>query len=95
MVGSGMLYKINNRLQEVMNDITPFGGKNIIVLGDFFQIVPVGDSCLYQDIIKYFIAPQKNTSNKMQTNNSISLIDICTKGAELFTKFKIRIVTCF
>ena len=89
MVGSGMLYKINNRLQEVMHNITPFGGKNIIVLGDFFQIVPVGDSCLYQDIIKYFIAPQNNTSNKMQTNNSISLIDICTKGAELFTEFKI------
>lgn len=89
MVGSGMLYKINKRLQEIMNNNIPFGGKNMIVLGDFFQIIPVGDSCLYQDIIKFLIAPQKNITKKQQTNNAISLNDICTKGAHLFTKFKI------
>jgi PIF1-like helicase len=47
MVGSAMFYKISNRLQDVMNNTEPFGGKNIVVLGDLFQIIPVGDSSLF------------------------------------------------
>ena len=55
MVGSSMFFIINTRMQQVMGNDTPFGGKKIIVLGDFFQIIPVGDSCLYKDIITYFV----------------------------------------
>ena len=51
MVGSLLLYKIHNRLQEITGSSLPFGGINILVVGDFFQIIPVGDSCLYKDII--------------------------------------------
>lgn len=87
MVGSGMLYKIHKRLQEVMKNNKPFGGKNIIAVGDFFQMVPVGDSCLYQDIIKYLIAPSNKKKNKEISNNKITLNEICKRGADLFTRF--------
>jgi PIF1-like helicase len=50
MVGSGMFYKISKRLQEVMNNNLRFGGKNILVLGDFSN-----------RIIKNFIAPTKKS----------------------------------
>ena len=44
MVGSSLFYIINARMQQVMGNNMPFGGINIVVLGDFFQIIPVGDS---------------------------------------------------
>ena len=60
MVGSLLLYKIHNRLQEITGSCLPFGGINILVVGDFFQIIPVGDSCLYKDIIKYIVLQNKD-----------------------------------
>lgn len=50
-----MFFLINTRMQQVMGNSTPFGGKNIIVLGDFLKIIPVTDSYLYKDIITYFV----------------------------------------
>jgi hypothetical protein len=51
MVGSLLLYKIHNRLQEITGSCLG----EFLVVGDFFQIIPVGDSCLYKDIIKYIV----------------------------------------
>ena len=63
MVGSLMMYKIHNRLQEIKGNSLPFGGINMLVVGDFFQIIPVGDSCLYKDIIKYIVLQNDNEIN--------------------------------
>jgi len=38
---------VSLRLQQVYFNSTPFGGKNIILLGDFSQLQPVIDTPLY------------------------------------------------
>ena len=78
MVGSSMLCKIHHRLQELTGNDLPFGGKNILALGDFFQIIPVGDSCLYKDIIKYIVLEKEEKDKKLNIT-----------GAALFSKFKL------
>jgi PIF1-like helicase/Phosphoglucose isomerase len=89
MVGSLLLYKIHNRLQEITGSCLPFGGINILVVGDFFQIIPVGDSCLYKDIIKYIVL--QNDDKIMKNNNKTHKIEneFSTIGALLFSKFKL------
>jgi hypothetical protein len=38
--------------------------------------------------MKYFIAPPKKSKKKEEISNGITLNNICTKGAQLFTKFR-------
>lgn len=45
-VGSLMLYIINSRLQEVMGNNDPFGGINILLLGDFRSVIVKGYALL-------------------------------------------------
>ena len=84
-----MLYKIHKRLQEITGNNLPFGGKNILVLGDFFQIVPVGDSCLYKDIIKYVVLNNDNGKKSIKCQNKNNVNELAIIGAKLFTKFKL------
>ena len=79
-------------MQQVMGNSTPFGGKNIIVLGGFFQIIPVGDSYLYIDIITYFIKSledRKIQKTIYRNKNKQKVNEISYRGAELFTKFQL------
>lgn len=41
MVSAAMLTYISRRLSEIKNNECPFGGLNVIVVGDFFQLRPV------------------------------------------------------
>lgn len=43
MLGSKVFHAIHDRLCQVFQSTEPFGGKSVIVLGDFKQIRPVGD----------------------------------------------------
>lgn len=43
MMGSNALFSVNRRMCQIFNSTKPFGGKPVIVVGDFNQLRPVGD----------------------------------------------------
>ena len=47
MVGSDMLSYLYLRLQEVKGNRQPFGGIHVLLVGDLFQLRPVGDSWIF------------------------------------------------
>ena len=51
MVGNSMFnVQINNRLKDIKGSSLPFGGVNIIAIGDLFQLQPVMDGYIFQDM---------------------------------------------
>lgn len=49
LIGTGMFGLINKRLQEIMRSTKPFGGLHVIVVGDLFQLPPVGDAWIFNN----------------------------------------------
>ena len=49
MVGSGMFTFLNLRLQQIMGTPKPFGGVNLITVGDLFQLKPVFDKWIFEN----------------------------------------------
>jgi len=50
MVGNKLFNYINLRLQEIKKNKKPFGGVHIIVIGDLFQLKPVFDHWIFDDL---------------------------------------------
>ena len=50
MVGGRLLRFMHLRLQEVCGNQLPFGGMNILMCGDLYQLKPVRDCWIFQDI---------------------------------------------
>ena len=50
MVGNRLFNFISLRLQEIKGNTKPFGGVHMIVVGDLFQLQPVTDSWIFQDL---------------------------------------------
>lgn len=50
MVGNAKLEFINNRLQLLTGLKRPFGGISIIAVGNFFQLKPIMDGWIFQDL---------------------------------------------
>ena len=50
MCGNRLFSFIDQRLQEVSNINKPFGGTSVIVFGDLYQLPPVMDCFIFQDI---------------------------------------------
>ena len=51
MVGNNMFtVQINNRLKDIKGSKEDFGGVSIIAIGDLFQLQPVFDSYIFNDI---------------------------------------------
>jgi hypothetical protein len=51
MLGQAMLYRIHKSLQLVHNNRLLFGGKTMILIGDFLQLAPVCATPLYKTIL--------------------------------------------
>jgi hypothetical protein len=52
MVGCTLLATIHLKLQKLESNILPFGGINIMFMGDFLQFPPISDTPLYLTNIK-------------------------------------------
>ena len=50
MVGNRLFNYINRRLQEFFSTTESFGGVSIIAIGDLFQLKPVMDSWIFDDL---------------------------------------------
>ena len=50
MVGKRMLQFLHQRLQEIRSNQQPFGGMNIILVGDLHQLQPVKDGWIFEDL---------------------------------------------
>lgn len=48
MLGSNVLFSIHHRLCQIFGSKEAFGGRSVIVLGDFKQLRPVGDSYAFK-----------------------------------------------
>ena len=49
MIGSGMFNFLNLRLQQIMRTNEPFGGINMITVGDLFQLKPGFDKWIFEN----------------------------------------------
>ena len=50
LVGNTMLQSTNARLQEIKKNTKPFGGVHMLVLGDLYQLRPVKDKWIFQNL---------------------------------------------
>nr|XP_018914195.1 PREDICTED: uncharacterized protein LOC109042086 [Bemisia tabaci] len=48
LVGSRLLDQVDARLKQIFGTDLPFGGKSVLVLGDFNQLGPVGDKYIFK-----------------------------------------------
>lgn len=69
MLGCGLLYEISRALSAAKENVTPFGGINIIFAGDFAQLPPVGYRRLYSQI-----EVRNNTKSKKKPANEKDII---------------------
>ena len=50
MVGNEMLSFLHQRLQEIKQNQEPFGGVHMILVGDLYQLRPVGDGWIFANV---------------------------------------------
>ena len=70
MVGQRMFHFINQRLQEIMGNILPFGGVSVLAFGDLFQLKPVMDRWIFSN------ANTSHTLDILATNLWLELFTI-------------------
>ena len=68
MVGGKMLSFIDCRLKQLTGTNKPFGGISIIAVGDLYQLQPVGDSWIFNDLS---IGPQVLATNLWKEHFSL------------------------
>jgi hypothetical protein len=64
MVNCNMLVTMYLKLQKLKYKILPFGGRNIMFMGDFLQFPPIIDTLLYSKNVQPTFAFTKMTQKK-------------------------------
>ena len=83
LVGITIKGKINQRCQAIAPDDMkhlPFGGMSVVIVGDFYQIPPVGDGSLYKGVMDRYV--HKTAEFKTRDPSLPSMI-----GTDLFRRF--------
>lgn len=71
MVSQELLMFISRRLSEIKNNDSVFGGCNIIVVGDFYQLKPVkGSFCFKNELLWHLFHPIFLTENVRQISDT-------------------------
>jgi len=63
MIGCHLMLKISQALNDAKENQSPFGGMNIVFAGDFCQLPPVGDACLFSQINTHDIKTRRGQDN--------------------------------
>ncbi|KAL7552147.1 hypothetical protein ACHAWF_015363 [Thalassiosira exigua] len=83
-----MLGYLNARLQHACGSSAPFGGKSVVLLGDFDQLPPAGGPSLPE--VAMMIQKEKYMGNRVghMTRNKkhFEITSVVRQGVELFTK---------
>jgi len=65
MVGCILLATIHLKLQKLKSNILPFGGFNIMFMGEFLQFPPINDTPLYSTNMQLIFSITKLTQEKV------------------------------
>jgi hypothetical protein len=80
MVGSTLFGNMEERLMQGRGNHTdPMGGMPTILVGDFFQMPPIGDFMLCLDIVRHLVGKSRK-----------KVISASARGCEAFAKFQLR-----
>jgi hypothetical protein len=71
MVSSSMLTFISRRLSEISDNNLPFGGYNVVTVGDYFQLRPVKGNFAFENVLLWrLFEPFFLTENMRQNENA-------------------------
>ena len=93
MVGNTMLKLIHLRLQEAKGNKLPFGGVNMICVGDLYQLQPVMQSYIFMDISTEYGPLETNLWKKYFTIFELTEI-MCQKDYDEWKQVLSKIRTC-
>jgi len=74
MVGYNMQVIIHLKLYKLKSNILPFGGMNIMFMGNFLQFPCITDTPLYQQISNQLLHLQKKNSKKLLVKVNAKII---------------------
>ena len=78
MTGGSTVHKILKNISDVKEPTLPFGGIDVIFVGDFYQLLPTTKDPLY-NAVNY--EPKKPSEKTTETRLGYSLFNRCTMSS--------------
>lgn len=79
MVSSSMLTFISRRLSEIKDNNLPFGGFNILPVGDFFQLRPVRGTYAFENVLLWHLFEPFLLSENMRQNGNCTYFSLLNR----------------